>query len=247
MYKMNENDQIPKIIHYCWFGEKPLPEREQKCMKSWKKVLPDYQFMFWNEETFDINSTEWTRTAYEAKKYAFVSDYVRLWALNNYGGVYLDTDVRMLKSFTPLLNQRMFWCFEDAGGEIVASCTFASVAEDEFLFELLKYYEKPFSMELVDTNEANTVMITKCLQKRGLQLDGTEQNLNGIHVYPRDYFCPIDFWGDWHQTKNTYSVHYFSASWLPEQANKKHRIRTTWVFRIAKKIYGKAKDVFGKL
>ena len=228
--------QIPKIIHYCWFGGKEIPERERKCMKSWQKMLPDYQFMFWNEDTFDINSTEWTKTAYEAKKFAFVSDYVRLWALNKFGGVYLDTDVKVLKNFDPLLNQRMFWCFEDVAGEVVATCTIGSIKEDSFLKHILKYYDREFSQEIIDKNESNAVMVAGELSKLGLVMDGTSQNIDGIQVYTRDYFCPIDFWGNWNKTENTYSIHYFSASWLPDEDRKKHNKRSNWFFMFAKRV-----------
>lgn len=241
------SNQIPKIIHYCWFGEKDIPEREKKCMKSWKKVLPGYQFMFWNENTFDINSTEWTKTAYEAKKYAFVSDYVRLWALNRYGGVYLDTDVKVLKRFDPLLNQRMFWCFEDVAGEVVASCTFGSIAMNPFIEHLLEYYNQPFDMSIIDKNEANVIIITDALKEIGLKTNGRTQLIEGMHVYSRDYFCPIDFWGNWNRTKNTYSIHYFSASWLSEEEEKKHRIRSNGLFLMAKRIQGVLKKIRGEI
>lgn len=236
-------NQIPKIIHYCWFGGKEIPERECKCMKSWQKMLSDYQFMLWNEESFDINSTEWTKTAYEAKKYAFVSDYVRLWALNKYGGVYLDTDVKVLKSFDSLLNQDMFWCFEDVAGEVVASCTFGAVHQHPFVQEILEYYNQTFDLSIIEKNEANVIIITEALKRKGLRTDGRSQKVDGIQIYSRDYFCPIDFWGNWHKTDNTYSIHYFSASWLPEKEEKKHKMRTSAIFLFAKRVQGFLKNV----
>ena len=103
IYKGEILVSIPKIIHYCWFGEKDMPDLVKKCIKSWKKILPDYEFKLWNEENFDINSTKWTKVAYKNKKYAFVSDYVRLCALLEFGGIYLDTDIRVKNSFNNLI------------------------------------------------------------------------------------------------------------------------------------------------
>ena len=103
---------IPKIIHYCWFGGNPLPESAKKCIASWRKFLPDYQIKEWNEDNFDVNSIPYTQEAYEAKKYAFVSDYARFWILYKYGGLYFDTDVEVIKSFKELLENEAFAAFE---------------------------------------------------------------------------------------------------------------------------------------
>ena len=102
---------IPKIIHYCWFGKNEYPPIMKKCLKSWKKNCPDYQFVLWNEDTFDINSSEWTRRAYETKKYAFVADYVRLKAIKEYGGIYLDIDQELIKPLDKFLTHRAFLGF----------------------------------------------------------------------------------------------------------------------------------------
>ena len=102
---------IPKIIHYCWFGKNEYPPIMKKCLKSWQAYCPDYQFVLWNEDSFDVNSSEWTRQAYEAKKYAFVADYVRLRAIKEYGGVYLDIDQELIKPLDKFLPRRAFLGF----------------------------------------------------------------------------------------------------------------------------------------
>jgi mannosyltransferase OCH1-like enzyme len=103
---------IPKVIHYCWLSNDPYPEKTANCINSWKEYLPDYKLIRWDKSSFDINSVQWVREAYKAKKYAFASDYIRFFALYNYGGIYLDTDVEVVKSFDSLLRNRSFIGFE---------------------------------------------------------------------------------------------------------------------------------------
>ena len=129
---------IPKIIHYCWFGGNPLPKSAEKCIKSWKKYCPDYEIIEWNESNFDINSNQYVREAYENKKYAFVTDYVRLYAMYNYGGIYMDTDVEVLKPLDCFLDNHAFSGFESSG--YIPTGLMASEKEFPLFRELLKYY-----------------------------------------------------------------------------------------------------------
>lgn len=228
---------IPKIIHYCWFGNKKIPQLETKCIATWKKVLPDYEFKLWNEESFNINSSTWCKGAYEVGKYAFVSDYVRLKVLYEYGGIYLDTDIKILKSFGPLLEDEGFIGFEDVKGNIIALCVIAAKQKHPFIKECMQYYNQDFTMEIINKNEANVIDITQRLVKKGLQLGGKEQIIAGMHIYPREYFCPMDFFGNWNKTVNTYCIHLFSGSWLPDNAQKKLNRRKTWYFKLSKWIY----------
>ena len=228
---------IPKIIHFCWFGKSIYSPLMANGIDTWKQVLPEYEFKLWNEDTFDINSTEWTKHSYELKKYAFVSDYVRLLVLYKYGGIYLDTDVKMIRSFNSLLEEDGFMCFEDVKGDIVASCVMAAKPNHLFIKECLEYYDRDFTMDIVDNNEANVIDITKRFVKKGLQLGGAEQIVSGIHIFPREYFCPMDFWGNWNKTANTYCIHLFSGSWLPDKEQKKLNRRKKWYFKLAKWIY----------
>lgn len=214
-----------------------IPQLETKCIATWKKVLPDYEFKLWNEESFNINSSTWCKGAYEVGKYAFVSDYVRLKVLYEYGGIYLDTDVKMLKSFNPLLAQAGFLCFEDVKGEVIATCVIGMEAKHPILKELLKYYEQKFSMKFVETFSSNALMFAQQFQFYGLKLNGLEQKIAGIHVYPRRYFCPMDYFSNWDKTKDSYCIHLFSGSWLPDdEKNKLDKRRKFW-WKVGKRIY----------
>lgn len=234
---------IPKIIHYCWFGSRDIPELESKCIATWRSVLPDYELKLWNEETFDINSSIWCIGAYKLKKYAFVADYVRLKCLYEYGGVYLDTDVKVLKSFDSLLGQNGFLCFEDVKGEVIATCVIGTEAKNPILKELLEYYEQDFSMDIVNTFSSNALMVTKKLQQHGLVLNGLEQTVSGVHIYPRTYFCPMDYFSNWDKSENTYCVHLFSGSWLPDEEKKKLDKRRKLWWRTGKYIYVHSKNI----
>lgn len=228
---------IPKIIHYCWFGNKDIPALESKCIATWNNVLHDYEFKLWNEKSFDINSSIWCRGAYNLRKYAFVADYVRLKCLYDYGGIYLDTDVKMLKSFNPLLEQNGFLCFEDVKGEVIATCVIGVEAKNPLIKELLGYYEQDFSVDIVNTFSSNALMFAQKFQCHGLKLNGLEQIIQGIHIYPRTYFCPMDYFSNWDKTKNTYCVHMFSGSWLPNDEKKKLDGRRKLWWRIGKYAY----------
>lgn len=202
-----------------------------------EKHLPDYEFKLWNEENFDVNSTLWTQHAYELKKYAFVSDYVRLKALYEYGGIYLDTDIKILKSFNPLLKNEGFIGFEDVKGNVIASCVIAAKQSHPFIQECMQYYNQDFTIEIINKNEANVIDITQRLIKKGMHLGGGEQVIKEMHIYPREYFCPMDFWGNWNKTANTYCIHLFNGSWLPDSEMKKLNKRKTWYFKLCKWIY----------
>ena len=153
---------IPKIIHYCWFGGKEMPPLVQKCIKSWKEHLPDYEFKLWNEENFDINSSEWCKGAYENKKYAFVADYVRLIALYKNGGIYLDTDEKMEKSLNPFVEKDIaFMGFED--GKVLSMGVMGFPPKHHIIAELLEYYNQPFSMDIITQNTSNVVIVTNYL------------------------------------------------------------------------------------
>ena len=125
------SNKIPKIIHYCWFGKKEKPNIVKKCISSWKVILKDYEIIEWNEENFDISSNNFVRQAYENGKFAFVSDYVRVYALYNYGGIYLDTDVEVFKNFDPLLNNESFWGFEEKN--FIATSTIGAQKNNKFI------------------------------------------------------------------------------------------------------------------
>lgn len=233
---------IPKIIHYCWFGRKDIPDRLQKCIKSWEKHLTDYKFICWNEDDFDINSTIWTKEAYQAKKYAFVSDYVRLLALEKYGGIYLDTDVFLKQPLDSFLHYKAFTGFEKENA--ITSAVIGCEPHFPLIQEFLSFYDgKHFLGEDGSlNNEANVVMMTNILLKYGLQLDDTEQSIEEMRIFPCAYFCPLDFYHNDHSTEQTVAIHYFDASWLDEDTKKMiEKERTPWHKAIVK-VMGKFKS-----
>ena len=214
-----------KTIHYCWFGKSLIPERLRKCMDSWSEKMPDYEIRLWNEAAFDVESVSWTNSAYRAKKYAFVSDYVRLVALYQHGGIYLDTDVKLLKSLAPLQKKfSNFMGFEN--GKVVTSAVICVEPYHPIIKEFLDYYNtREFSDEVVSANEANVLMMTKLLEKYGLHADNTEQDVeirsSSMHIFPQTYFCPLDFYHHKDFSQQTHAIHYFDASWLDEDTKQR--------------------------
>ena len=215
---------IPKIIHYCWFGRGEKPELAQKCIESWKKYCSDYEFKEWNEDNFDISSNEYVKQAYELKKYAFVTDYVRLYALYNDGGIYMDTDVEALKPIDVFLKHKAFSSFEN--NNMIPTGIMAAEKGNEWIKDLLDEYkdltflDKDGKMDLT-TNVVRITNLTK--EKYGLKLESSYQDLkNGIvTIYPYDYFCPKDWeTGKINLTENTYTIHHFSGSWHGEKEKK---------------------------
>ncbi len=213
---------IPKTIHYCWFGGNPLPKSAEKCIKSWKKYCPDYEIIEWNESNFDIKSNQYVREAYENKKYAFVTDYVRLYAMYNYGGIYMDTDVEVLKPLDCFLDNHAFSGFEST--DYIPTGLMASEKEFPLFGELLKYYEnRPFvNPDGAFDTTTNTVTITNLCKNRGLVLNNEFQVIDGFALYPKDYFCVKNtHTGMIEKTQNSYSIHHFNASWNTKEERKK--------------------------
>lgn len=219
---------IPKTIHYCWFGGNELPPLAKKCIKSWKKYCKGYKIIKWDESNFDISSAPlYVRQAYDAKKWAFVSDYVRLWAMVNYGGIYMDTDVEVIKPLDDFLKHNAFSGFEDE----INIPTGIMACEKEFpLFnKLLHYYDDAVFIKedgSLDTTN-NVVIITNMCLKSGLKQNNTFQILDGFALYPNDYFCPKSYVdGIIRKTTNTATIHHFNSSWLSTDHYK--MMRTNW-------------------
>ena len=206
---------IPKIIHYCWFGGNPLPEDAKQCINSWKKYCPDYVIKEWNESNFDINSVPYVREAYEARKFAFVTDYVRLYALYNEGGIYMDTDVEVIKPLDRFLVHVAFSGFEDETA--VPTGIMASEKGGKWAKENLEYYnDKHFFNSDGSLNmTTNVATITNYMKQHGIKLNNTFQDFSGlITFYPKDYFCPKSHYtGEIKLTNNTYTIHHFAGSW----------------------------------
>lgn len=205
---------IPKIIHYCWMSNEPFPELIQECIDSWKEVLSDYRVKLWNGNNFDVNICKYTKEAMECKKYAFVSDYIRLYALYNEGGIYLDSDVKVIKSFDSILHERAFIGYESGGR--LGPWLIASEPGNPIIKELLDYYtDKSFYKRNGDMDQTpNTVPVTNTLSMHGLLPDNCIQKLDDITVYPEDFFCPKNPWnGKINITSNTLAMHLFMGAW----------------------------------
>lgn len=216
--------EIPKIIHYCWFGKNPLPKSAKKCIASWKKYLPDYEIKEWNEDNFDVNIIPYTHDAYEAKKYAFVSDYARFWILYHYGGVYFDTDVEVIKSLDDLIDNGAFMGWEKTSSDGISSIApglgLAASKGQVFYKEVLDSFERlNFYKDDGDRNTYTMIpMVTDLLLQKGLRKDGDLQVVEDITIYPSDYLCPMDaVTGKVDFTSNTYTIHWYTMSWLPKK------------------------------
>lgn len=207
---------IPKIIHYCWFGNKPLPELAKKCIASWIKYLPTYEMKLWNEDNFDVNMLPYTKEAYEEKKYAFVTDYVRLYALYNFGGIYMDTDVEVIKPLDDLLNLKAFSGFEGDKFSSFPTGIMASRPKGNWVKEQMDYYTGIHFFKPDGTYDltTNTQTISKRMVLNGFILNGNSQIYkNELVAFPKEYFCPKSSTGLVTLTKNTYCIHHFAGSW----------------------------------
>ena len=227
---------IPKIIHYCWFGGKDLPNLASRCIDSWKRILPDYKIKCWSEDNFEIeNSVPYLREAYTSKKFAFVSDYVRLYALYNEGGIYMDTDVEVINDFSKLLGENTVLGYEDDNN--LTTAFIAVPPKAIWVKELLDLYEKrSFIKEdgLLDLT-TNVIFISNYLKEKGLILNGKYLKKDDIEIYPSEYFSPRS-WdkGKYHITGNTYTVHYFAGTWhSPYTRFLTKFMPNSWVAKIA--------------
>lgn len=222
---------IPKIIHYCWFGGKEKPENVKKCIESWKRVLPDYQIIEWNENNFDPNRLRYTREAYEAKKYAFVSDVARIEALCQYGGIYMDTDVEVLKSFDPILSTRCVLGMEEK--EYVATSFMAFEKEHNLLKEFINLYNNIsfYGNDGQINTGTNVAKLTNILVNKGFVQQNYYQKLeDGIEVYPKEFFSPYDYINCHYQiTENSYCVHHFAVSWMSKREWLKKKLKGCFV------------------
>ena len=206
---------IPKTIHYCWFGGKEKPKLAQKCIRSWKKYCPDYKIIEWNENNFDVHQNDYTSFLYENKKYAFLSDYVRLKVVFDQGGVYFDTDVEVIKSIDNFLKYEAFYGFEN--DQYVASgLGFGAEKGHITLAKMLEIYDN------TQPNNDNTFPITGCpiintnaLVELGLLRNGKMQMVCNAIILPEDYLNPYDDpTGRLNKTNNTVSIHWYAKSWM---------------------------------
>lgn len=238
---------IPKIIHYCWFGRGEMPELAQKCIASWHQFMPDWEYKLWNEDNFDVNSVPYTKEAYEAKKYAFVSDYVRLWALEREGGLYMDVDFEVYKPFDDLLNWNAFAGFEGSKHVPVMMGVIASRPHGKWVKEQLDYYsDRHFVKEDSSCDlTTNVAFVTAKMHEQGFSQNGKEQDYKDLHVFPVDYFCPRQTTGEYFKTEHTYCEHRGLGSWNECDEGWKSKIarivgakNMTRLIKLKRKLFG---------
>lgn len=214
---------IPKIIHYCWFGGAPKSELMMQCIESWKKYCPDYEIKEWNEDNYDLSANLYIQQAYEAKRWAFVTDYARLDIIYQHGGIYLDTDVEIIRSLDPLLEHRAFAGMENVSGKefsINTGLGFGAEAGFEIIgiwrgmYDHLSFLREDGSMDLLTTPARTTAY----LNTQGFRQEDRIQNIQGMVIYPTEYFSPKQYGsGDICITQNTFSIHHYADSWKTKE------------------------------
>lgn len=226
-----------KTIHYCWFGGNPKTKTILKCIDSWKKYFPDWEIKEWNEDNFDINCNTYVKQAYEAKKWAFVSDYCRFYVLEQYGGLYFDTDVEVVKSFDDLLNDEAFAGFETDEFVAPGLVMYVKNAGNEIIKQAINYYDNASYLDENGKCSEVTICVifTEILKKYGFVANGKKQLCGDIVIYPKDYFCPFDdATGVLTKTENTHSIHWYDKTWM-----SKSKIIRNKITRILHRIFGK--------
>lgn len=237
---------IPKKIHYCWFGGNELPELAKQCISSWKKYLPDYEIIEWNESNYDIEKNRYIREAYSKKKYAFVSDFARFDILYNYGGIYFDTDVEVIKDITNLIEKGSFVGLESPG-LINTGLGMAGSINEKIFKEVIDSYEKDSFINSDGTMNLKTVVyrVSEIFEKYGLSKQDEFQFIQNINIYPVEYFCPKSpKTMNLLITNNTYTIHHYDASWIDyrtrqlmiEKSNITNKIKNQYVASVLKKI-----------
>ena len=220
--------RIPKTIHYCWFGEKEIPKQQKKWMKSWKDYCPEYEIVEWNESNYDVHKTKYISQAYEMKKWAFVSDYARIDIINNYGGVYLDTDVELIKNIDLMLMNDAFCGFE-LSQYVAYGLGFGSRKNNPILEDIKGYYDNnSFILDNGNLNQtACPIVQTEVMKKYGLKCNGEFQIVNGMAVYPSRVLCgmsPISFRVE-KDPLYTYAIHHYEGSWVVDKQEKEMMIK----------------------
>jgi len=215
---------IPKKIHFCWLSNDPYPNIINKCINSWNKILPDYEFIIWDTKSFDVEKNTWVRQAVESKKYAFAADYIRLYAIYNFGGIYLDSDVEVLKSFNNLLHLPYFIGSEGDGN--IEAAVFGANKKCDWIGDCLKYYNKKsfikkdgsyetLTLPNIMMNQISKSKVIHEISSYDLNTLKNEYSKNKLIMFNQDLFCAKNYaTGVIKTTKRTYSIHHFQGSWL---------------------------------
>ena len=228
---------IPKIIHYCWFGRNPKPDIVSKCLESWKKYMPEYEIIEWNEDSYDVNKCSYIREAYKEHKWAFVSDYVRFDVLNNMGGIYFDTDVELLKRIPDEILENSAFTGMESAGKVSPGLVFASIPHHPFLEEILKVYEDSSFIQ-TGKRKYKTVneFTTEIFKERGLKLEQKIQKVYNVQIYPATFFCGYNQDLKEYDIKpDTILVHHYSSTW--KKRTFKERVQNLIKNLIGKKRY----------
>ncbi len=235
---------IPKVIHYCWFGKKKLPKEVRKCIKSWKKFCPEYKIVRWDETNFDVTQNEFIKAAYDSKCWAFVSDYARLKIIYDNGGIYLDTDVELIKSLDDIINDEKVNGYMATQAEphvINTGLGFGATKGHQIISAMLKEYEDV----VFDINKRNEFICPKLntnpFEKLGYRYSENIVMIDDIAIYPAEYFDPINSNG-YNVTEKTISIHHYSASW----ENGTHRLKRKIAYILGPNIEGKIKALKGR-
>lgn len=236
---------IPQKIHYCWFGHGPMPELALKCIESWHKHMPNYEYKLWNEDNFDIHINAYVEEAYNNKKFAFVTDYVRLYALYTEGGIYMDTDVEAIKPYDDLLHYSGFIGFEGSKHSPIGTGTMACMPGNDWAKEQLDAY---IGVHFINPDGSfdlttNPTRITSIMESHGFVTNGEGQDYKDIHIFPVDYFCPRQTTGEIIMTENTYCDHHFMGSWEDKKKNSPllkliGQKNLTRLIKIKRKLFG---------
>ena len=225
---------IPKIIHYCWIGNKPLPALAEKCIASWQRVMPDYEIKRWDESNYDFEKNDFMLNAYKQKKWGFVPDYARLDIIYNYGGIYLDTDVEVLKPFDEFLKYPAFCGFESEHF-VALGLGFGAEKGNNIIRQIMQDYESmdfEISRDILKQTSFYTQLKAKKWKEEGcvpspilqtqflvkhynLKQNNTRQSLKDIEIFPSSYFCPKNKSNLPIKTQDAYSVHWYNGAWLP--------------------------------
>jgi len=223
---VNDGHEIPKLIHYCWFGRKPLPYDYKVWIKTWKKFCPDYEMIEWNEDNYDLSKSTYAMEAYERGMWAFVSDYVCLDVVYDYGGVYMDTDVEMIKSIEPLRHQIAFCGFQDEMS-VALGLGFGSVKNNPIIREMRDDYDS-INFILPSGRENLTscaVYQTRVLSAHGMKMNGRFQKLEHINVYPKVFFSPMNHYNRKIEiNENSFLIHHWSGSWFEQ------KMKESWIY-----------------
>lgn len=241
------NLKIPKVIHYCWFGEKELPLSAQKCIESWKKYMPEFEVKQWDESNFDLKICDYVSEAYKCKKWAFVSDYARFYVLYKYGGVYFDTDVELIKKLELILDKGPYMgCEIGESQDVNPGLGLAAYPKMKIYKEILDYYNQLH----FDINHVETVVMhtTKILRTRGYLGNGEIEHIDGVNIYPPQYFAPMNQYnGKINISKETHSIHHYTASWFSNYFRIKRKIQRLLGKRITGVIIAFKNRIRGKI